>query len=97
MRDAGERREAIGVEGLVARQIRDCDPEQIVEGSGNVVHLEYAGEPCDGFLERLNVAAHVTLQLHCGKDSERLPQDRRVDIGAVASNNATLLQVSLPR
>ena len=28
------------------------------------------GELCDGFLEGLNVAAHVTLQLHGGKDSE---------------------------
>ena len=58
------------MESLVARQIRDCDPEQIVERAGNVVDLNYAGELNDGFLEGLNVAAHVTLQLHGGKDSE---------------------------
>ena len=58
------------MEGLVARQIRDCNPEQIVEGTGNVVNLKYAGELCNGFLEGLNIAAHVTLQLHGGKYSE---------------------------
>ena len=32
--------------------------------------LEHPGELCDGFLEGLNVAAHVTLLLHGGKDCE---------------------------
>ena len=70
VRHAGQRCQAIGMESLVARQIRDRDPEQIVEGARNMVHLKYAGELCDGFLEGLDVAAHVTLQLHSGKDSE---------------------------
>ncbi len=60
------------------------------------MHLEDSGELCDGLLEGLNVAAHVTLQLHGGKDRERLTENRRVDVGAIAPNDSTLLQVSLP-
>ena len=40
MRHTGQRRKAIGVEGLVARQIRDRDPEQVVESAGDVAHLD---------------------------------------------------------
>jgi hypothetical protein len=60
----------IGVENLVARQICNGDAEEIVEGPRNVMHLEDTGELGDSFLEGLNVAAHVTLQLHGRKDRE---------------------------
>jgi hypothetical protein len=60
----------IGVENLVARQICNGDAEEIVEGPRNVMHLEDTGELSDRFLESLNVAAHVTLQLHGGEDRE---------------------------
>ena len=65
-----QRRQTIGVENLVAREIRDRDPQEIVEGPSDVTHLKDTGELCDGFLEGLNIAAHVTLQLHGGKDRE---------------------------
>jgi hypothetical protein len=85
----------MSVENLVARQICDGDAEQIVEGARNMMHLEHPGELCDGFLEGLNVAAYVTLQLHGGKDRERLTEDRRVDVGAIPPNDSTLFQVAL--
>ena len=31
------------MEGFVARQVRDRDPQQIVEGASNMVHLEHFG------------------------------------------------------
>jgi hypothetical protein len=96
VRHSRQGRQTIGVENFIARQIRNSDAEQIVEGPRNVMHFEDAGELCDGFLEGLNVAAHVTLQLHGGKDRERLTENRRVDVGAVAPNDSTLFQVSLP-
>ncbi len=96
MRHSGQRRQTIGVETLVARQICDGDAEQIVEGPRNMVHFEDTGELGDRLLEGLNVAAHVTLQLHGGKDRERLTKNRGVDIGAVTSDDSTLFQVSLP-
>ena len=58
------------MENLVACQICNGDAEQIIERPRDVVHLQDTGEPCDGFLEGLNVAAHVTLQLHGSKDRE---------------------------
>jgi hypothetical protein len=61
-----------------------------------MVHLEDTGELCDGLLEGLNAAAHVTLQLHGGKDREGLTENGGVDVGAVASNDSTLFQVPLP-
>ena len=70
MRDPWQRRQTIGMENLVTRQICNGDAEQIVEGSRNVVHLEDSGKLGDGLLEGLNVAAHVTLQLHGGEDRE---------------------------
>ena len=70
MRHPWQRRQMIGVENLVARQICNGDAEEIVEGPRNVMHLEDTGELSDRFLESLNVAAHVTLQLHGGEDRE---------------------------
>jgi hypothetical protein len=95
VRHSRQGRQTIGVENFIARQIRNGDAEQIVEGPRNVMHFEDAGELCDGFLEGLNVAANMTLQLHGGKDREGLTENRRVDIGAIASNDSALFQVSL--
>jgi len=58
------------MEVLVAREIRYRHPKQIVKGARNMVHLQYLGELCNRFLEALNIAPHVTLQLHSGKHSE---------------------------
>ncbi len=55
---------------LIASQVSDGDPEQIVEGASNVVHFEYFRELHDGFLETLNFSAHVALQLHSSKYCE---------------------------
>ena len=53
------------MEGLVARQVRDRDPKQIVEGTRNVVDLEHLGQLDHGLLEILHIAANMALQLDC--------------------------------
>ena len=36
------------MEVFLARQVRDRDPQQIVEGTRNMVHLQHFGEQDDG-------------------------------------------------
>jgi hypothetical protein len=95
VRHSRQGRQTIGVKGFIARQICNGHAEQIVERSRDVMHFEDAGELCGGFLEGLNVAANMTLQLHGGKDREGLTEKCRVDISAIASNDSPLFQVSL--
>ena len=57
--------QTFSMEGLVARQVRDRDPKQIVEGTCNVVDLEHLGQLDHGLLETLHIAADMALQLDC--------------------------------
>lgn len=60
-----------------------------------MVHFEDFRELHDGFLETLNFTAHVALQLHSGKYCERMTEDRRIDVRAVAAYDALPFQFPL--
>jgi hypothetical protein len=60
-----------------------------------MVHFEDFREPHDGFLETLNFTAHVALQLHRGKYYERVTEDYRIDVRAVATYDASPFQFPL--